>query len=498
MVRAFRGLFVTAILVALLAATLAPAAVAVSDSRPVIVDLGAPATAEQVAQLRAAGLNVGVVYKHLPAVSGNLPQGRAAAVAGLPFVEGIRADSVRSPDARRGAAGSPPVPIETNYFLDFIDREKTGATGEGVYVAVLDGGLVPSWRAYLDSDRVRLDLGRSFTGHNGNPVPYTLENDRGGHGVAVAATIIGYTLWDKRETGQFLPEPATGTPGAYTIPGVAPNATIIPIKVCDIGVYCWDSSIYSGLDYIVSLKKGDAANGELRGEPIVVNLSLGGPSSSEAEENVYKAVAAAGVLVVASAGNDGPNPMGWPGAYPVVISAGAGGWRKQWYGAEDHINNQWWMDDVSEDGAAIDEWFMVWWSAYENPDLGQELDVVATGRFMLLPYLWSGKATVPADPVPPDGIPSEYTFISGTSFSAPTTTGVVALMLSVNPDLTQAQAEMILRMTAAPIPAGSWDAGFPFPHANTWDASKSLGGPGHQTGWGLVQADAAVAEAMGL
>src|SRR3990170_8121589 len=108
MVRAFRGLFVTAILVALLAATLAPAAVAVSDSRPVIVDLGAPATAEQVAQLRAAGLNVGVVYKPLPAVSGNLPQGRAAAVAGLPFVEGIRADSVRSPDARRGAAGSPP------------------------------------------------------------------------------------------------------------------------------------------------------------------------------------------------------------------------------------------------------------------------------------------------------------------------------------------------------------------------------------------------------
>ena len=71
-------------------------------------------------------------------------------------------------------------------------------------------------------------------------------------------------------------------------------------------------------------------------------------------------------------------------------------------------------------------------------------------------------------------------------------------MLSVNPDLTQAQAEMILRMTAEPIPAGSWDAGFPIPHANTWDASKSLGGPGQQTGWGLVQADDAVTMAMGL
>jgi len=495
--RRFRTGAMALVVVAIALGGLMPAALAKDTGGPVIVDVDRHATPDMIAALRAAGLNVGVAYRNFAAVSGNLPQGRAAEVGGLDFVKGIRADTIRSPSVLSGreSEGGPTVPLDSTWYLDIIDRDKTSARGDGVYVAVLDGGLTPTWRSVLDADRVRVDLGLSFTGANGNTVPYQLENDRNGHGVAVAATVIGYTLLDKSETGQYFPEPATGTQGEYWVPGVAPNATIIPIKVCDNGVYCWDSSIYAALDYVVDLKRGVAADGELDGAPIVVNLSLGGPSSSVAEENIFKAVVAAGVLVVASAGNDGPNRMGWPGAYPVVISVGVGGWRQQFYGSETGLNNQWTFDDVPED--SIEAWFMVWWSAYEFPDRGQELDVVATGRFMLLPYL-NGKATPGPDPAPADGIPSVYNYISGTSFSAPTTTGVVALMLSVNGGLSQAQAEAILRSTAMPIPAGSWDAGFPIPHANAWDSSKSLGGAGQQTGWGLVQADGAVAAAMDL
>jgi len=33
-----------------------------------------------------------------------------------------------------------------------------------------------------------------------------------------------------------------------------------------------------------------------------------------------------GVIVIASAGNEGEYGMGWPGAYPEVISVGACGW----------------------------------------------------------------------------------------------------------------------------------------------------------------------------
>jgi len=487
------------VLVGLLATFVSPAVLAASDSGgPMIVYLKAPATADQIAKLQATGLNVGVAYKNFAAISGNLPQGRLASVASLDFVVAIRTDGLRTLHGApfRNGGNSTPIPINLTYNLDFIDRENTAARGEGVYVAVLDAGLLPNWRDYLSTSRVRVDLGRSFTGANGNPTPDQLQQDRGGHGTAVAATIIGYRLYDKSETGQFFAQPATGTKGTYSVPGVAPEATIIPVRVCDIGAYCWDSSIFSALDYVVGLKLGTEANGELRGAPIVVNLSLGGPSSSVEEENVYKAVTAAGVLVVASAGNSGDAGMGWPGAYPVVISVAAGGWRKQFYGAETTLNNQWWMDDVPEGEASIAEWFTVWWSSREYADRGQELDVTATGRFMLLPYLYSGgRSTPPPDPTPADGIPSEYTYISGTSFSSPTTAGVVALMLSVDASLTQAQAESILRSTALPIPADTWDAGFPFPARNAWDASKSLGGAGTKTGWGLVQADAAVVAA---
>ncbi len=487
-------------------AAVAPAAAAANDAGgPMIVDLKAPATPDQLRALEAAGLNGVHGYKHLPIAAGNLPQGRIPYVRALSFVTGVRPDTVKTPTAVtvEASLASNPAAVANTWNLDFIDREKTAATGQGAYVALLDAGLLPMWRDFLDESHVRIDLGRSFTGHNGNPVPDQLENDRNGHGTATAATIIGYKLHDKSVTGGFLPQSATGTPGDYLVPGVAPKATIIPIKVCDNGMYCWDSSIYSGLDYAVGLKLGDEGNGELAGKPIVINMSLGGSTYSFADEAVYEDVVSQGVLIVASAGNEGPNPMGWPGAYPVVISAGAGGWRKQWYGAHSYLNNQWWMDDVAEGADAASEWFMVWWSGVENPnvvaghpEIGQELDVVAPGRFLLLPYIPDGKAYPPADPVPPANVPSPYYFISGTSFSAPTTTGVVALMLSVKPDLSQAVAEQILRSTALALREGCWFATFPYAHDNCWDTSKSLSGPGHVTGWGLVQADGAVAAAM--
>lgn len=471
-----------------------PAVAASNDAGgPMIVDLKAPATPEQLHALEAAGLNGVHGYKHLPVAAGNLPQGRIPYVQALDFVVGVRADSPRTLNAVTvESTTATPQAIANTWNLDFIDAERSGATGEGVYVALLDAGLLPMWRDLLDERQVRVDLGASFTGHNGNPVPDQLENDRSGHGTATAATIIGFKLHDKQVVGGFLRDSATGTPGEYLVPGVAPKATIVPIRVCDVGVYCWDSSIYSAWDYVIELKEG-----VLAGKPIVINMSLGGSTHSAAEEALIQNLVDHGILIVASAGNDGPNPMGWPGAYPIVISAGAGGWRKQWYGAHDYVNNQWWKDDVPEENA-IAEWFMVWWSGVEHPELGQELDVVGPGRFLFLPYIVDGKAYPPADPAPPANLPSPYYFISGTSFSAPTTTGVVALMLSVNPGLTQAQAEQILRSTATPIPADCWAATFPYAANNCWDASKSLGGPGHITGWGLVQADGAVTAATSL
>jgi subtilisin family serine protease len=55
---------------------------------------------------------------------------------------------------------------------------------------------------------------------------------------------------------------------------------------------------------------------------------------------------AAGVIIVASAGNNGEAGMGYPGAYEPVISVAASGWIGEWYPA---TGGSWWNGlDVAE------------------------------------------------------------------------------------------------------------------------------------------------------
>jgi hypothetical protein len=39
---------------------------------------------------------------------------------------------------------------------------REGYTGKGVYVAVLDTGLVPNWRDYFPANRIATKLGKGF------------------------------------------------------------------------------------------------------------------------------------------------------------------------------------------------------------------------------------------------------------------------------------------------------------------------------------------------
>ena len=45
---------------------------------------------------------------------------------------------------------------------DMINVEQVSQTGAGVYVAVLDTGLVPNWRDYFPEERIATDLGTGF------------------------------------------------------------------------------------------------------------------------------------------------------------------------------------------------------------------------------------------------------------------------------------------------------------------------------------------------
>jgi subtilisin family serine protease len=289
--------------------------------------------------------------------------------------------------------------------------------------------------------------------------------------MAVAATVIGHRFVDDANEGGWGEGYATGAAGTYWVPGPAPEAKIIPVKVCE-PIGCFGSAINAGVDYITSLKKANP------GQPIVINESLGGPSLDPVEQAAIEAALKAGVVIVASAGNGGDAGMGFPGAYEPVISVGAGGWVDQW---NDYPDKTWWLDDVPELG--VDEAFVVGFSARELT--GQYLDVLSTGRFLLLPYPCAqlykdGQVTSAtnhrtcASKATPDNTqaaPFQYLFLSGTSMSAPTVAGIVALMLDKDLSLNNADAsfgsfddpttwgpgslEVLLEGAATPLSPGS-------------------------------------------
>jgi len=220
----------------------------------------------------------------------------------------------------------------------------------------------------------------------------------------VTSTILGYNF--------------NGVP----VTGVAPLTTVIPVKVLNNAGWGWSSIITAGILYIAELKEGP-----LEDYPVVINLSLGGPELDPAEQAAIDYAITCGVIIVASAGNEGEEGMGYPGAYEPVISVGACGWTNEW------VQSGWWYNmDVLEPTNPV-EVYVADYSSKELP--GQDLDVVAPGQWVVGPFqLQQGQIS--------------YYYLGGTSMAAPHVSGLAALMLEENPGITQFDVEGILESTA--------------------------------------------------
>jgi subtilisin family serine protease len=387
----------------------------------------------------------------------------------LPAIRALSFVAAANPDAER--KGSPIDTVSATSFtnggsswdMDSVNATVSPATtsrgvnydGTGVYVAVLDTGLLDSWRQYFPQQRIATQYAKAFRGgggENGNVSEPTnmWEHDQNSHGTHVTSTILGYSLG-----------------GAVSINGVAPMATVIPVKVLGQSGSGWSSVVARGITYIGDLKAGPLVN-----SPVVINMSLGGPTLDAAEKAAMDYAIGRGVLIVASAGNAGDAGMGYPGAYAPVISVAATGWTGQWKPGSDGNPGNWWnADDVAEPTNPND-FYIADFSSREKP--GQQLDVAAPGSWIVGPYqVNSGQLS--------------YFYLSGTSMSSPHVAGVAALMCQKKSSLTQAQAETILKTSAIPMPAGSKIVSLPggATETQTWGADA--------TGSGLVTADAALA-----
>ena len=209
-------------------------------------------------------------------------------------------------------------------------------TGAGVYVAVLDTGLVPEWQDYFPDARVAQELGIGFyqpvTFKSHSTTKCEVDTEIGAlrtasyigsrssaHGTHVASTVIGFSYRSNTDLVQGFNLPP------IQVRGIAPLATIIPVKVladyqlpslpkCPNGTHSQtinfgtDQMVAAGIDYVTSLKKG-----VLKDHPVVINMSLGGdpgePLSAVEKAAVDKAIAA-GVVIVAAAGNEGDERHG--------------------------------------------------------------------------------------------------------------------------------------------------------------------------------------------
>ncbi|HEV8695034.1 MAG TPA: S8 family serine peptidase [Lysobacter sp.] len=402
------------------------------------------------------------VIAEIDAVTLRTTESELAAIRALPYVVAANPDSVRDGGPVDTVSATDFTNGLSTWDLDAVDVTEFGVgrtsfyDGNGVYVAVLDTGLLDSWRQYFPQERIATEFAKAFNGGGGevgnvSEPTNKWEHDQNSHGTHVASTILGYDL------------------RGPAINGVAPMATVIPVKVLNQNGSGWSSVVARGIVYVADLK----AEGALGTAPVVINMSLGGPTLDAMEQAAIDYAIRQGVVIVASAGNSAEAGMGYPGAYAPVISVAASGWNGQWLPGGDGNNRNWWIADNVADPTFPGDFHIADFSSHELP--GQDLDVAAPGDWVVGPYqTQSGKTS--------------YFFLGGTSMASPHVAGIAALMLQKNPALAQADVETILETAAATktlAPGCALLAQPAGPPVNTcWGADA--------TGAGLITAEAAL------
>lgn len=249
--------------------------------------------------------------------------------------------------------------------------------GSGVDIAVLDTGVDgshPDLAGRTSTGGTSLNGAATVTAGGGNTDPH-------GHGTHVAGIAA-----------------ATADNGVG-IAGVAPLATIIPVRVLNSWGSGWSSDVAAGITWAVD------AGAE------VINLSLGSTQQSQAMTNAVTYARAKGVIVVAAAGNGGPQgPKNYPAADNRTLAVASIGTSRAISGFSTH---------------------------------GGYVDIAAPGSSIL-------------SSIPGGG----YGHKSGTSMATPFVSGVVALLVGLDGSLTPDAVATRLMSTADDAGTAGTDPAF--------------------------------------
>lgn len=255
-----------------------------------------------------------------------------------------------------------------------------GLTGSGTMIAVLDTGV--SSHTELGS-RLLTEQGYDFVDLGSPPV----DDYPGGHGTPVAVLAAG------------------------TLSGVAPSASILPVRVCNGNGICYSDDVLAGICYALATAERSGPGMD----DLVLNLSFGGETPVDSVAQALAFAVERGAVVAASAGNGGGrgSPAHYPAAHDLegVVVTGA------------------------LDASLLDE-LLGKWSPASFSTRGNYVDIAAPGV-----ALRSGS---------PDGLYG--TGYTGTSYASAFTAGALALWQEVHPELTAPEIEAGIEAAAEPLP----------------------------------------------
>jgi hypothetical protein len=387
----------------------------------------------------------------------NVPIG----VDGATFARELRAQPEVlevSPVHRRYLLARAPTTVTDPYFT-LPDQWYSFATGTdyawsydpgtGARLAIIDTGIdenntdLASQLGYAESAVTPID-DTPDAANGGNPTCMPLSNattvvtpnvaqDDNGHGTDVAGIAIA-----KADTAGFA--------------GAAWGATLLAFKIFPTQTaFCNDTGLDYGAD---TADEARAIADAIAQRADVISLSLGGEGGSidSVEFNAIESAIAAGVTVVAAAGNDedgsGPGTLDYPAAFPGVISVGASALRDEYSATINPTNSGSYATAVE---------YVPTYSQY-----GPSLGVVAPGGDAsseadgdVLHWIANYSTSTAFEPDQQCGTPSPATsctaLFNGTSMATPQVSATVAMLVAEaggHRRLTPAQIQYAIESTA--------------------------------------------------
>lgn len=386
-----------------------------------------------------------------------------------------------------GTSGADPLsPCQWDMPVIHAGAAQAIATGKGVRVGVIDGGVdfthpdlagaidVAQSCSFIYSTTPTADPAEVANGDCSNKGAV---QDLQGHGTHVSTTIAG------RVNG-------------IGIVGVAPEATIVALKACTIAGFCFADSVAAALRYAGD-QHLDVVNLSLFADPYLYFCAneAGQRAILHDLQDAARYAQQRGVVIVAAAGNEAQDlghpsiddiSPDWPpdsaivrevrnncrvtpAELPGVVSVSASG-----------VNT---LASYSNVGSPVDV-------TAPGGDAGQTPSTVF-GRGRILAG-WSStdatgtwEALIPANRAVVSG-GGRYVWISGTSMASPHAAGVVALIRQMHPGMPSGAVAALLRSSATPLPCpANWPS---------TDPRECTGGLGNTSffGKGMVNAEAAV------